>query len=207
MPLPKGSNVYVRDLARQQTRVASGLALEMGLIDGVNLYRSTPGCLDPLISSDGSRIAFNFESELYAALRGVLGLIADLAGSDPAPLHALTSDPRTFRGSIRITWLSPDGKSVLVSSDGTGFLQEPVARFPQVFLHDLDRTGWSPISRNAKGEFANRPAEAAVSSGDRSRVAFESEADNLVPGDTNNARDIFLVDRETGGIWRVEPRH
>jgi Tol biopolymer transport system component len=34
-------------------------------------------------------------------------------------------------------------------------------------------------------------------------VAFESEATNLVPGDTNGANDIFLVDLHTGAIKRV----
>jgi hypothetical protein len=33
---------------------------------------------------------------------------------------------------------------------------------------------------------------------------FESEADNLVPGDTNSSRDIFIVEPKTGKISRVE---
>ncbi|HTF89315.1 MAG TPA: hypothetical protein VK843_12965 [Planctomycetota bacterium] len=205
IPLPRGNNLYVRNLIRQETRVASGLALELGLFEGVNLYRGA--IRDPLLSKDGSRIAFNCECEGFAIPRGVLGLIADLGGVDPAPLYALAADPRTFRGSIRITWIAPNGKCLLVSSNGEGFLSAPVARFPQVFLHDLDSGESSPISRNAQDEFANRPAESAVASEDLSRVVFESEADNLVPGDTNNARDIFIVDRSTGKITRVEARH
>ncbi|MEO6710659.1 MAG: hypothetical protein ABIP42_13850, partial [Planctomycetota bacterium] len=131
LPLPKGGNLYVRDFARRETRIASGLAVELGLFEGVNLYNSSFACRDPLLSGDGSRVAFNFECDRYASPLGVLGLVADLAGGDPAPLYPLTSDPRHFRGSIRITWLSPDGKCVLVSSNGEGFLPEPVARFPQ----------------------------------------------------------------------------
>ena len=34
-------------------------------------------------------------------------------------------------------------------------------------------------------------------------VAFESEATNLVRGDTNNFRDIFVHDRQTGQTTRV----
>jgi Tol biopolymer transport system component len=35
-------------------------------------------------------------------------------------------------------------------------------------------------------------------SGDGRYVAFESDASNLVPGDTNNETDVFVHDRETG---------
>jgi hypothetical protein len=34
-------------------------------------------------------------------------------------------------------------------------------------------------------------------------VAFESEAINLVPGDTNNSRDVFVRDRQSGTTERV----
>jgi TolB protein len=34
-------------------------------------------------------------------------------------------------------------------------------------------------------------------------VAYQSFASNLVPGDTNGTRDIFLTDRETGQTIRV----
>jgi hypothetical protein len=34
-------------------------------------------------------------------------------------------------------------------------------------------------------------------------VAFKSDATNLVPGDTNNASDIFVRDRQTGTTERV----
>jgi Tol biopolymer transport system component len=34
-------------------------------------------------------------------------------------------------------------------------------------------------------------------------VAFESDAGNLVPGDTNNRWDVFVHDRRTGATERV----
>ena len=37
-------------------------------------------------------------------------------------------------------------------------------------------------------------------------VAFESLASNLVPGDVNNVRDIFVHDRKTGKTTRVSVR-
>src|SRR5687768_15351248 len=40
-------------------------------------------------------------------------------------------------------------------------------------------------------------------SGDGRFVVFSSDAANLVPGDTNNQRDVFLRDRHTGLLSRV----
>ena len=40
-------------------------------------------------------------------------------------------------------------------------------------------------------------------SGDGRFVAFDSHADNLVPGDTNRRRDVFVHDRQTGTTTRV----
>ncbi len=43
-------------------------------------------------------------------------------------------------------------------------------------------------------------------SADGRYVAFESQATNLVPGDTNQLSDIFVKDRQTGAITRVSVR-
>lgn len=50
---------------------------------------------------------------------------------------------------------------------------------------------------------ANRESAYADVSADGRYVVFESDADNLVVGDTNLASDIFLKDTHTGGIIRV----
>ncbi|WP_370947576.1 TolB family protein [Amycolatopsis sp. cg5] len=53
---------------------------------------------------------------------------------------------------------------------------------------------------SAKG---NAPSDNAYVSGDGRFVAFQSFASNLVPGDTNNASDIFVRDRQLGTLTRV----
>ncbi len=50
---------------------------------------------------------------------------------------------------------------------------------------------------------ANKSSFTPAISADGRWVAFASEASNLVPGDTNNHRDVFLRDLETGRITRV----
>ena len=50
---------------------------------------------------------------------------------------------------------------------------------------------------------ANSESGSAEISADGRYVAFESAASNLVPGDTNNSSDVFVHDRNTGGMERV----
>jgi hypothetical protein len=66
------------------------------------------------------------------------------------------------------------------------------------------------ISRNMNGGIPNGPSTNAVISGDRRwarLIAFESDASDLVPGDGNGQKDVFVVERggsygNNGSSWR-----
>ena len=66
------------------------------------------------------------------------------------------------------------------------------------FAGDIDRVSVSSAGLQADGN----SEEPAISS-DGSIVAFISEATNLVPGDTNNAQDVFVHDLNTASTERV----
>lgn len=63
------------------------------------------------------------------------------------------------------------------------------------------------VSVRSDAKQANSPSGGAATAGDGSCVAFYSDADNLLPqglsSDTNQARDVFLFDRETKRVQRV----
>lgn len=62
------------------------------------------------------------------------------------------------------------------------------------------------ISVGPGGVQANGPSYAGAAptfSGDGRFFVFESNASNLVPGDTNGKADVFVLDRQTGSISRV----
>ena len=59
------------------------------------------------------------------------------------------------------------------------------------------------ISVDALGNEADGPSSSPVLSFDGRWAAFESQATNLVPGDGNGQRDIFLVELASGAIERV----
>lgn len=65
------------------------------------------------------------------------------------------------------------------------------------------RTDVTCISRHPSGAEADGPSRRPVVSEDGLFVAFESDATNLVAGDTNNATDVFLRDRLSGSLVRI----
>jgi len=59
------------------------------------------------------------------------------------------------------------------------------------------------VSTSATGAQADGWSYQPVFSPDGTKVAFESTADNLVPGDTNGGADVFVKDLSTGAITLV----
>ena len=73
----------------------------------------------------------------------------------------------------------------------------------RIFVHDSESGELSLVSLSTLGVEAERDASDAAISADGSVVAFVSKAANLVPGDTNQHRDVFVHDRESGETTRV----
>ncbi len=59
------------------------------------------------------------------------------------------------------------------------------------------------VSVSSSGEQANGGSSGAAFSADGNYVVFFSEADNLVVGDTNNYRNIFVRDLINGSTERI----
>lgn len=59
------------------------------------------------------------------------------------------------------------------------------------------------VSVDSSGNYPNNTVQGIASSGDGRYIVFESNATNLVPNDTNNARDIFLRDTVNNTTTRV----
>lgn len=101
--------------------------------------------------------------------------------------------------------LSADGQVVAfdiapTEPGGTGGVSD-------VFLSDL-RTGTTElVSRTPDGSPGDGPSSYPSLSADGRFVAFGSAASDLVPGDTNDAFDVFVLDRATGEMARVSLSH
>lgn len=67
----------------------------------------------------------------------------------------------------------------------------------------LTVTGTVRVSLASDGSEGNDASFALTLSADGRLVVFDSVASNLVAGDANGARDVFVHDRETGTTERV----
>lgn len=72
-----------------------------------------------------------------------------------------------------------------------------------VFVRDLSLGATSRASVATGGTQANGQSLHPSISADCGFVAFDSDANNLVDGDTNAATDVFVCDRATGRTWRA----
>jgi Tol biopolymer transport system component len=106
-------------------------------------------------------------------------------------------------GFSRDPALSADGRFVAFGSFATNLVPGDTNVQADVLVHDR-RTGTTRrVSVGPRGIQSNGESRFPKLSADGRLVAFISQADNLVPGDTNNAEDIFVRDRRTGTTRRV----
>ncbi|MEU9077180.1 hypothetical protein [Kitasatospora sp. NPDC048538] len=106
-----------------------------------------------------------------------------------------------YRGAARPA-LGADGRyavfSTLVNDGG-----DPWARHYEVYARDLKRGTETLVSAGLPGTTTTADSLGAQITADAHWVYFGSAAENLVPGDTNNTRDVFRRDLWTGRTERV----
>jgi Tol biopolymer transport system component len=75
-----------------------------------------------------------------------------------------------------------------------------------IYVRDLNTERTTLVSVNAAGtDSGNHPSSAPAFSPDGTKVAFHSRASDLVPGDTDDAEDIFVRDLATSTTVLITP--
>jgi len=98
---------------------------------------------------------------------------------------------------------SPDGRYIVFESDATNLVAGDTNNRVDIFLKDLATGAITRLSTTADGAEANNHSYDVRFSPDGRYIVFESDATNLVAGDTNNCTDIFLKDLVTGAVTRL----
>jgi Tol biopolymer transport system component len=110
-----------------------------------------------------------------------------------------------------------DGGLVVFQSPADNLVDDDVNGANDVFVAQMGDGGngyesWRMVrvsvyatgaNRHGADSFAPMPTSPAAVSSDGNLVAFASDSSNLVPGDTNNASDIFVRNRGNGTTERV----
>ncbi|MHC5212352.1 MAG: TolB family protein [Planctomycetota bacterium] len=99
--------------------------------------------------------------------------------------------------------ISADGSVVAFSSSARNLVDDDLNDKSDVFVHDRVSGHTTRVSVASDGTEADLWSYNPAISADGRVVVFESDATNLVAGDTNRFTDIFVHDRETGRTQRV----
>jgi hypothetical protein len=185
--------------------------------------------LNPSISDDGRYVTFttlaplvpedtNGASDVYVRDRDTDDdKVLDEAGAVSTKRMSVDSSGNQANGqSMGSTSISANGRFVAFSSDASNLLPNGQdSPNEDVFVRDrdtdddkvLDEAGAVSTQRVSWAQFqswsGNGESFGPSISDDGRFVAFTSNSSNLVGGDTNNAYDTFVRDRQTGAIQRA----
>jgi hypothetical protein len=156
--------------------------------------------LSPAISSAGRFVAFrsdatnlvandtNNNSDIFVRDR-TLGVTQRVS---------VASDGTQANGDSILPAISSDGRFVTFSSEASNLVAGDTNNLADIFVHD--RQDDTTVLIVGPAEFSTGSGIIVVApniSPDGDFVGFRSNADDLVPGDTNNSFDTFLIDRLT----------
>jgi len=99
--------------------------------------------------------------------------------------------------------MSSDGRFVAFESTATNLVQNDTNNARDIFLRDLQTGITLRVSESSGGAQSNGHSYSPAISADGRHIVFQSDATNLVGGDTNTRSDVFLHDRVTGFTTRV----
>ena len=192
-------DMFVRDLALGTTiRVSVGPG---GLeADGPSFESS--------ISADGSRAVFTSGATNLvspASPENAYQVYVHDLSTGTTTMASVSSSGVPANGSSSYPAISGDGRVVAFLSNSNNLaVGVPPSIVPYlVYSHDL-QTGITTLETSSPGLLGGLTGALYQSlSHDGSRIAFWSDAPDLVPGDTNGVGDAFVLDRPSGTIRRV----
>ncbi|MFF7680456.1 S8 family serine peptidase [Actinacidiphila glaucinigra] len=159
----------------------------------------------PRLSADGSAVAFASPASNFAPgdTNGELDVFVTDLGTGDTERVSVASDGTQADGFSLSPTLSSDGRWVGFNSGATNLVGGDTNQQTDSFVHDRRTGATERVSVASDGTQGNGLSSAPVLSSDGRYAVFNSDADNLVPGDTNNTTDVFVRDRQTGTTSRI----
>ena len=132
-------------------------------------------------------------------------LVLPAASAGPGATTRVSVGPNTAQGNGRsfVPALSADGRYAAFYSDASNLVAGDTNGARDAFVRDLQTGETTRVSVSSSGGEANGDSFAPAISSDGRYVAFASSASNLVDGDTNDANDVFVRDRQSNTTARV----
>lgn len=192
-------DIFVRDRNTGQTILAS--CDSAGTIgDGSSAY--------PAISANGQFVAFeSFATNLVAGdLNGTRDIfVRDLVGMTTTRVSVASSGDESHDAGFfqNPPAISSDGRFVAFESLAPDLVMSDLNGLADVFLRDRQNNTTVRVSVDPGGLDGNSSSGHPAISGDGRFVVFDSAANNLVAGDLNTYKDVFLRDMQTSTTFRM----
>ena len=203
--LPDGSKVVFSGPVFHPTHQygeAVGEVFIKDLNTGITIQVSTQGSVSPMVSPDGTKIAYVTGDPRSSLPLSVTDLIsgvtteASFANPTGAPLYANgTVDP------AYVGWL--DSERVLfqhIVGPGPSLFSNVQS---EIYVQDLTTGAVTLVSANAAGDEGSGYSRNAAGFSNGTKVAFDSDSSDLVSGDVDLRSDVFVKDLVTGDITLV----
>jgi RES domain-containing protein len=183
-------DVFVHDRQTGQTTIVSISS------DG---EQANYGSSDSLISADGHFILFCTRANnlVPGGTDGGAHVFVHERLSGQTTIVDVSSDGTHANAWSGVGSISADGRFITFGSAADNLVPDDTNGVSDVFVHDLHTGQTTRVSLNSDGDQANGGCDSGAISDDGRFVAFGSNADNLVPNDTNGEDDIFFHDRQT----------
>lgn len=183
-------DVFVKDLQTGTLTPASTTALGAA----GNGFSDTPS-----ISADGRYVVFASDATNFVA--GDANLATDIFRKDLQTgaitrVNTNASGDQANENSFNPA-ISGDGKFVAFASFADNLVPD-IGIHLDIFVKNLQTGAIARVSTSSTGLAANQNSYFPTISGDGRYVAFDSDATNLVGGDANTFRDLFVKDTQTG---------
>src|SRR5689334_4894228 len=191
--------------------LAAAPALAAGTLELVSVSSSGAQGDDasgaPSVSADGRLVAFQSEARDLVPHDANNKFDIFVRDRQTGATELVSTNSRGAQASVGsfTPAISGDGRYVAFQSSAHNF-SEFNNSFTDVFVHDRQTGTTEQVSVASSGVPGNGESGrfSGISISRKGRyVTFASEASNLVPGDTNDARDVFVRDRQAGTTERV----
>lgn len=188
---PNEIDLYLKDLETGQ----------ITLVNQTQAGKQVIGWLSAAtISDDGTTVAFSSYTDDLPPTNndGFYDLYVKDLTTGAVTLVSRAQDGGDANGSSFSAALSADGTKIAFLSQASNLVTGDTNGRGDIFVKDLTTGKTTLVSQAVDGSPGNGPSSNPAISGDGTKIAFSSSADNLVPGDGNGGEDIFVRDLNTG---------
>jgi hypothetical protein len=161
---------------------------------------STANSGGPSVSCNGKNYAFETLAPLAtgATQPGVKNIISISSVGGIKKLVTVGTGGAASNGDSRAPKITDDGRFVYFESASSNLVASDTNGATDIYQADLLTNTIKRMSVSATGVQANGASRNASMTCDGSYVTFESDASNLVAGDTNGTTDTFILNTATG---------